>query len=188
MLFLIVILPESPRWLAAHGKEDESLSVLRRLNRHKMSDDEILLIHAQIMTTVEYEASIGAGKWKDLLKNDEIQSQRRFLIACSVQAFQQLGGINVSKSRAGGLPKCILMTSGTNILLEYNILSKSRLRHKSIRPDEWFSQHLVFRRNSNALYQKLITCRFFVASFIPCKILRPFNRTLLLIDLRVSHR
>ena len=93
-----MILPESPRWLAAHGKEDESLSVLRRLNRHKMSEDDITLIHAQIMTTVEYEAAIGAGKWKDLLKNDEIQSQRRFLIACSVQAFQQLGGINVSTS------------------------------------------------------------------------------------------
>ena len=105
MLVLIAILPETPRWLAAHGKADESLAVLRRLNGHKMSDDEISLVHAQIMNTVAYEASIGAGKWKDLLKNDEIQSQRRFLIACSVQAFQQLGGINVSIT----LLKCLQM-------------------------------------------------------------------------------
>ena len=98
MLVLIAILPETPRWLAAHGRADESLAVLRRLNGHKMSEDDIALVHAQIMTTVAYESSVGAGKWKDLLKNDEIQSQRRFLIACSVQAFQQLGGINVSTS------------------------------------------------------------------------------------------
>jgi hypothetical protein len=123
MLVIIMILPESPRWLAAHGRADESLSVLRRLNRHKTAEDDILLTHAQIMNTVAYEASIGAGKWKDLLKNDEIQSQRRFLIACSVQAFQQLGGINVSKSRIQSLSSIMLtiLPLGTNILFQYPV-------------------------------------------------------------------
>lgn len=59
-----------------------------------MSDQAIVRIHDDIVQTVAVEASIGAGKWKDLLKNDELQSQKRFLIACSNQAFQQLGGIN----------------------------------------------------------------------------------------------
>jgi sugar porter (SP) family MFS transporter len=81
MFFLVAVVPETPRWLASHGRGQESLEVLRRL-------------HDSIMHTVSMEAEIGAGTWKDLLHNDNIQSQRRFMIACAVQAFQQLGGIN----------------------------------------------------------------------------------------------
>jgi hypothetical protein len=51
-------------------------------------------MHSVIVQTVAVEASIGAGSWKDLLKNDRIKSQRRLLIACAIQSFQQLGGIN----------------------------------------------------------------------------------------------
>jgi sugar porter (SP) family MFS transporter len=94
MLFLVAIVPETPRWLAAHGRAQESLDVLRRLHSRKMSDDAIQSLHDNIMHTVAMEAEIGAGTWGDLLRNDNIQSQRRFLIACAVQAFQQLGGIN----------------------------------------------------------------------------------------------
>lgn len=68
--------------------------VLRRLNRKKLPDSTILAVHSDICKIVAFEASIGAGQWSDLLRNDEIQSRRRLLIACSVQAFQQLGGIN----------------------------------------------------------------------------------------------
>ncbi|KXT10568.1 hypothetical protein AC579_9168 [Pseudocercospora musae] len=94
MLFIIMIIPETPRWLISHHRGDEALDVLRRLNRKKMSDAAIERMHADISNTVAYEASIGAGTWSDLLKSDDIQSSRRFLIACAVQIFQQLGGIN----------------------------------------------------------------------------------------------
>lgn len=94
MFLLISIVPETPRWLAAHGRAEESLSVLQRLHRHRMSEEAIQGLHDNIMHTVTAEAEIGAGSWKDLLRNDNIQSQRRFLIACGIQAFQQLGGIN----------------------------------------------------------------------------------------------
>lgn len=94
MLLLLFILPESPRWLAAHGREEESLSVLTRLHSYHQTPHQIKSLHADIIHTCAYEASLGAGKWSDLLRNDEIQSQRRFLIACAIQAFQQLGGIN----------------------------------------------------------------------------------------------
>ncbi|KAI9642756.1 hypothetical protein NHQ30_008488 [Ciborinia camelliae] len=94
MLGLLAIVPESPRWLAAHGKPDESLIILSRLHSHHMSEADIISLHANIIHTCEYEASLGAGSWSDLLKNDAIHSQRRFLIACAIQSFQQLGGIN----------------------------------------------------------------------------------------------
>jgi len=94
MILLIIILPETPRWLAAHDRNDECLSVLQRLYRHKHTEEEIQRMHRDIVDTVALEVSIGSGSWGDLLKNDSIQSQRRLLIACGIQIFQQLGGIN----------------------------------------------------------------------------------------------
>lgn len=94
MLLLISILPESPRWLAAHGRAEESLSVLRRLRSHNLDDDAIVRLHDDVIKAVEEESTIMAGSWKNLLKADKIHSRRRLLIACGIQAFQQLGGIN----------------------------------------------------------------------------------------------
>jgi sugar porter (SP) family MFS transporter len=94
MLVLLVLVPETPRWLASHDQTDASLDVLTRLHKHRMPIEDIQQLHRDIVRTCETEAALGAGKWSDLLKNDEIQSQRRFLIACGIQAFQQLGGIN----------------------------------------------------------------------------------------------
>jgi len=94
MILLVFILPETPRWLAAHDRNDECLRVLQRLYRHKHSEEDIQRMHRDIVDTVALEVSIGSGSWGDLLKNDSIQSQRRLLIACGIQIFQQLGGIN----------------------------------------------------------------------------------------------
>lgn len=94
MLFIIYILPESPRWLVAHNRSDESLSVLRRLRGHALEDEAIVRLHADIVRAVEEEAAMNAGAWTTLLKADKIHSRRRLLISCAIQAFQQLGGIN----------------------------------------------------------------------------------------------
>jgi sugar porter (SP) family MFS transporter len=94
MLLILLFVPETPRWLANHGRYDESLEVLERLHKSTMTGEDIQELHNDIVRTTTIEASIGAGKWSDLLKNDSIQSQRRFLIACGIQCFQQLGGIN----------------------------------------------------------------------------------------------
>ena len=103
MIFIVLIIPETPRWLAARDRNEEALEVLTRLNKGKMSHEEIQNIHSDIVRTVAIEKSIGAGTWGDLLKNDSIQSRRRFLIACSIQAFQQLGGINALVYYSGTL-------------------------------------------------------------------------------------
>ena len=94
MIGLLFIIPETPRWLAGHDMPEESLAVLRRLKAGTMDEAEIELLHQEILRTVSIEVSIGAGSWKDLLRNDVIQSRRRLLISCAIQIFQQLGGNN----------------------------------------------------------------------------------------------
>lgn len=94
MLFILLIIPESPRWLAAHDRPDECLAVLQRLASRNDDDITISQLHQTILQTVALEHSLHVGSWKDLLKNDKIKSQQRLLIACAIQTFQQLGGIN----------------------------------------------------------------------------------------------
>lgn len=94
MLLLVWIIDESPRWLASHDRQDEALAVLHRLQHGSENDFDTQARFEDIVRAVQIEKQIGSGSWKDLLRNDDIQSQRRLLIACAIQAFQQLGGIN----------------------------------------------------------------------------------------------
>lgn len=94
ILGLLFLIPETPRWLAAHDRPDECLAVLARIRgTGDMDDPEVRRLHTAITETVAYENSRQAG-WKDIVRSDPIKSRRRFLIACGIQIFQQLGGIN----------------------------------------------------------------------------------------------
>jgi sugar porter (SP) family MFS transporter len=93
ILILLTLIPETPRWLAAHDRPEECLSVLARIADTSEADPEVQRLHSTITQTVAYENSRQAG-WKDIVKSDPIKSRRRFLIACGIQMFQQLGGIN----------------------------------------------------------------------------------------------
>ena len=92
MLGLIWIIDETPRWLVSHDRHDEAIDVLRRLKHSSMSETQIQTLHAEIVEAARIEKAIGSGSWRDLRRNDDIQSLRRLLIACGIQAMQQLGG------------------------------------------------------------------------------------------------
>ncbi|KAL2037164.1 hypothetical protein N7G274_010027 [Stereocaulon virgatum] len=94
MLFIIMSFPENPRWLAAHDREVESLAILRRLKGHALDDDAIVRLHGDIVRAVEEEEAMNSRSWRTILSTDKIHSRRRLFIACGIQAFQQLGGIN----------------------------------------------------------------------------------------------
>ncbi|KAM4064422.1 major facilitator superfamily protein [Hirsutella rhossiliensis] len=94
ILVILPFIPETPRWLAAHDRPDECLKVLARMRSAATDDAEVLKIHGNILQTVALESSMNLGSWGDFLKNDQVQSQKRLLIACAIQSFQQLGGIN----------------------------------------------------------------------------------------------
>ncbi|KAF4554491.1 Sugar (and other) transporter-like protein 70 [Elsinoe fawcettii] len=103
MLVLVWLVDETPRWLVAHDRHEEANEVLGRLRGHNTDDADVRALIEDIIRTVNVEKAVGAGSWKDLLRNDALQSQRRLLIACGVQAFQQLGGINALVYYAGTL-------------------------------------------------------------------------------------
>jgi MFS family permease len=129
MLLILLVIPETPRWLVAHGRPDEALAVLRRLHHTgKVSEEEVLKIHADIVRTVAVEESIGAGTWKDLLRDDQIHSRRRLLIACSIQIFQQLGGINaVRASRLVNVKRVLILLAyrSSTILRPYSRIASA---------------------------------------------------------------
>lgn len=58
------------------------------------SSPEVQARYDEIADAVAFEKQVAAPGWSALFKEDRICSRRRLLIACSVQFFQQLGGIN----------------------------------------------------------------------------------------------
>jgi hypothetical protein len=85
ILILVVIIPESPRWLASHGRSQESLAVLARLSGYSIDHPDIMEQHDEIMLAVNLQQRIGSGSWKELVQEDDLKSRRRFLIACAIQ-------------------------------------------------------------------------------------------------------
>ncbi len=59
-LAFLVLVPETPRWLAAHGMESQALSVLERIGGMEYAQHQMQEIHASL--------SEETGKWQELLE------------------------------------------------------------------------------------------------------------------------
>lgn len=83
-------LPESPRWLVLHSRDDEALSVLLRLRSperaHREHDEIVRLIRD------EQKNHSGYSPWREIITTPWIK--RLILIGMGIAAFQQLTGIN----------------------------------------------------------------------------------------------
>ncbi|KAK4991879.1 hypothetical protein LTR50_001498 [Elasticomyces elasticus] len=77
MILIVLIIPETPRWLVAHTRDQEALDVLRRLNRHRTSDEAIV-------RNLATDKHCSRFMSKSRLTFLDTQSQRRFLIACGI--------------------------------------------------------------------------------------------------------
>ncbi|KAJ5561274.1 hypothetical protein N7461_000035 [Penicillium sp. DV-2018c] len=90
-------LPESPRWLLAHGKEEEAMEVLSCLEAKPIDDPIVVTQRNEIDFSIQYERQ-NAVRWRDLLKKDkknDTKTLRRICLGVGSQFMQQFGGINI---------------------------------------------------------------------------------------------
>jgi hypothetical protein len=179
MVILVLIIPETPRWLASHDRNEECFEVLRRMHKGKMTDAEIKAEYDTIIGTVALETSAGASSWKDLLRLDGglmkatsyhlhradyfctvVHTRRRFLIACGIQIFQQLGGINALI--------CKLRKVSRKCMYDPD--------HDTDYAGTLFQNSLGFDANTSGLIAGFLNTWFFLASFIPWFLIDRFGR------------
>ncbi|KAJ5161308.1 hypothetical protein N7492_006700 [Penicillium capsulatum] len=89
-------LPESPRWLLAHGREDEAVEIISCLEAKDKTDPFVIAQRNEIEFTIRYERE-NAIRWLDLLKKKQHDTKtlRRLLLGAGSQFMQQFGGINI---------------------------------------------------------------------------------------------
>lgn len=90
ILVMVYILPESPRWLLAHRREDEAKHVLSMLNDH-----DINMEFNEIRASIQAEQAAQVS-WSQMFKGG--LGTRRVLLGMILQLAQQLSGVNACKS------------------------------------------------------------------------------------------
>jgi hypothetical protein len=103
MVFAIIlggasfILPETPRWLQAHGHDEESKVVIARLwTDEDTTHPRCIAEYEEIRDGIELERRTGISSYKELFQKGKYNNRYRVLLGMGGQFIQQLGGINVS--------------------------------------------------------------------------------------------
>ncbi|KAJ5081528.1 general substrate transporter [Penicillium alfredii] len=100
LFFTVPWLPESPRWLISHGRENEAEQIIADLEDKDSSDAFIQLQMSEIRHSVEYERA-NSVSFRDILRGRAHEKAgtntvRRLILGMGAQAMQQFSGINVT--------------------------------------------------------------------------------------------
>lgn len=88
-------LPESPRYLYAHGRDSEALQILCDVYGHSADHPMIVKEQTEVLDALRVEKEHGEYQWSQIFKRDEVQTGRRVLLAYGMQFMNQMGGINL---------------------------------------------------------------------------------------------
>lgn len=94
LIAFCIVLPESPRWLASHGRSNEALSVLCSLRNAPPCSPLVSTEFNEIQSAIALESS-ESGTWKDVFTDGGIMGWQRTAIACGVQTMQEFTGTNI---------------------------------------------------------------------------------------------
>jgi MFS family permease len=95
VIVLVFGLPESPRYLYAHGRHEEALKILCDVYDGTPDDPKIEKENREVLEALKVEQEHGEYRWSQLLKKDKVQTGRRVLLAYGAQFMNQMGGINL---------------------------------------------------------------------------------------------
>lgn len=93
LALLILLFPESPRWLIQKGREAEGLRTLAKLHANGDEGDAwVQAEYQQITETISIEREQSAHSYLELFRDKS--SFRRLLLACAIQASIQMTGVS----------------------------------------------------------------------------------------------
>jgi MFS family permease len=93
--YMLLYLPDSPRWLMMRGREQEAKDLLARLADADIDSEVVALELSNIKEALAAQSSLGGFKMRELLTNGPSQNLRRTLLGIAAQFFQQICGINL---------------------------------------------------------------------------------------------
>ncbi|KAI5310178.1 hypothetical protein KEM55_000811 [Ascosphaera atra] len=93
LALLIMLFPESPRWLMDHGREERGLQILAKLHAHgNIQDTWVQEEYARIKDAIAYEHEHEASSYAELFNNKTCF--RRLFLAMALQAAMQMTGVS----------------------------------------------------------------------------------------------
>lgn len=82
VLCLCPFLPETPRWLAKHGRVEEARATIARLLDHDQHSDEVTGQLNEILDNIAVEDEMGEPTWTEVCEQQDSSIQTRLINLC----------------------------------------------------------------------------------------------------------